>query len=494
MAGLAAGTYLRMNGYETTILEMNQTPGGLCTSWDRNGYKIDLCIHWLVGSGPGSSFFERWNELIHLNDIEFINHEEYFRMEDAQGHAISVYTDIDRLEKEFLTKAPEDADEILKFMKGVRKLMGFDAIPGDEANLWSKMKSTWKVLPYLGTFGRFMRYTCQDYSKKFKNPLLRRVIARLFEPGMSIVFAMMVLTWFHKKTAGYPVGGSLNFAMKVYDRYNELGGKIQFESKVVKILTENDAAVGVELSSGEKRRADYVISAADGYTTIFVMLNGWYLSEKLLRFYKKAKPFPSLVFISMGVRRTFEGMPNTLGFPLDKAMYVDPKTTINDLAVRINNFDATLAPSGCTLLTVMIETDNYNYWNNLHHDNHSQYSIEKERIANEVIEVLDKRLGKIRENLEMVDVSTPVTFRSFSGNWKGSFEGWLMTPETGFRNLPHHLPGLKNFYMCGQWVAIGGGLPGVLSSGREAAQLICHDEGKPFQVIPAEKEAMELAY
>jgi len=31
---------------------MHDKPGGLCTSWKRKGFKIDGCIHWLVGSSP----------------------------------------------------------------------------------------------------------------------------------------------------------------------------------------------------------------------------------------------------------------------------------------------------------------------------------------------------------------------------------------------------------------------------------------------------------
>jgi phytoene dehydrogenase-like protein len=485
MAGLGAGAYLRMNGYDTTIFEMNATPGGLCTSWDRGDYKVDLCIHWLVGSGPSSSFYRRWSELIHMDDFQFVDHDEYFRVEDGHGNYIRLFTDLTKLENEFLTKAPEDAKEIQKFMRDVRKLLKFDMLPekaSEIANLWEKMKMTWKFLPYMKTFGSYMRYSCRAYSKKFKNPILRRTIEHLFDPEMDIVFGMLVLTWFHKKTAGYPLGGSLNFAMKVYGRYNELGGRIQFQSKAVKILTDNNRAVGVQLSNGEKYQADYVISAADGYSTIFEMLHGWYTDERLLRFYKKARTFPSLVFIALGIRKDFSDLPRMVLIPAYRPIYIDPKSTVSDIAVFIHNFDPTLAPKGCTLLTFMLETYNYDYWDALNKDNNSQYEIEKKRISDELIENLEKRFGGIKENIEMVDVSTPVTFRNFSGNWKGSFEGWLMTPETGFNPLSHMLPGLKDFYMCGQWVAIGGGLPGVLNSARETAQIICHKDGIPFRI------------
>ena len=48
IAGLSAGCYAQMNGYETEIYEMHNLPGGLCTAWQRKGYTFDGCIHWLV--------------------------------------------------------------------------------------------------------------------------------------------------------------------------------------------------------------------------------------------------------------------------------------------------------------------------------------------------------------------------------------------------------------------------------------------------------------
>ena len=52
IAGLCAGCYAQMNGYRSRIYEMHDLPGGLMTAWERKGYTIDYCIHWLVGSSP----------------------------------------------------------------------------------------------------------------------------------------------------------------------------------------------------------------------------------------------------------------------------------------------------------------------------------------------------------------------------------------------------------------------------------------------------------
>ena len=41
IAGLSAGIYGRTSGYKTTIFELHDKPGGLCTSWKRKGYTFD---------------------------------------------------------------------------------------------------------------------------------------------------------------------------------------------------------------------------------------------------------------------------------------------------------------------------------------------------------------------------------------------------------------------------------------------------------------------
>jgi phytoene dehydrogenase-like protein len=77
-------------------------------------------------------------------------------------------------------------------------------------------------------------------------------------------------------------------------------------------------------------------------------------------------------------------------------------------------------------------------------------------------------------------VSSPATVIRYTGNWRGSMEGWLMTPDTGFGSLPQKLPGLKHFAMAGQWVQPGGGLPSGLMTARAAIQAICREDHRPF--------------
>lgn len=57
VSGLTTGVYLLKAGFDVTIYEKHVIPGGILTSWVRNGTTIDGCAHWIVGTSPRSDFY-----------------------------------------------------------------------------------------------------------------------------------------------------------------------------------------------------------------------------------------------------------------------------------------------------------------------------------------------------------------------------------------------------------------------------------------------------
>ena len=82
-------------------------------------------------------------------------------------------------------------------------------------------------------------------------------------------------------------------------------------------------------------------------------------------------------------------------------------------------------------------------------------------------------------------MATPLTFERYTGNWQGSFEGWQLTTKTlqltmKGQGLRKTLPGLENFYMIGQWVEPGGGLPTGAMSARRMIKALCEKDKRRF--------------
>lgn len=481
IAGLSAGVYAQLNGYQSRIYEMHSLPGGLVTSWQRKGYTIDGCIHWLTGSSPiYPRFYKQWQEIGLIQNRELFNPEIFMHVENSQGKVFNLYTDVDKLEKHMLELAPEDARTIKTFCRTVRRFSNFDVKKDDK---WStRLLAPIRSLLAMSEFMRYGSKTLGQFSAQFSNPFLREVFTKLWYPEMSAIGLPYTLAMLSNRGAGYTLGGSLPMSEAVEKRYLALGGEIHYNSRVKKILVENNRAAGIELEDGQMEKADYVISAADGYNTIFKMLDGRYLDDGLKKMYSGQQPiFEPLVFVGLGMNRTFADMPactGGIGYMLDQPIQIG-KDSAERLDTMIYNFDPTLAPVGKTVLTVMLPT-HYEYWKTLYADgaNREEYDAEKQRIALEVIDRLEDFLPGLKEQVEMANVATPLTFERYTGNWQGSFEGWLPTPQAMMKPIAKTLPGLQHFYMAGQWVQAGGGLPSGVMTGKEVIGMIQKAEKK----------------
>jgi phytoene dehydrogenase-like protein len=491
IAGLSAGCYLQMNGYRTQIFELHDKPGGLCTSWKRKGYTIDGCIHFLLGARPGIDLYQVWEELGAIQGQTMIEHEEYMRIEGNEGQALILYTDADRLEQHMLELAPEDADtidELMKTAESAGKLeMSFMKAP-EVKSFAEKAGAMLKMVPRLPLVMKWAKVRYGDYGMRFKNPFLREAFAVLPEDvaEMPAFGLFQNIAWYGKGVTGYPLGGSMEFARAVERRYLDLGGEIHYCDRVAKIPVEadpagrGDRAVGVRLEDGAEHHADIIVSAADGRATIFDMLEGNYVDDKIRGYYDELPLWRPLLHVALGVARTFD-VPSSIegtSFLLDEPVNIAGRE-LTRLPVQIYNFDPTLAPEGKTVMRVMLMTE-YEYWKELRTDR-DRYRAEKEQVAETVIAQLDRRYPGLAAQVEMCDVATPITFERYTGNWKGNHQGWLPTTETFGLRMDKALPGLEKFYMAGQWVQPPGGLPMAAVSGRYVTQIICEADGKPFR-------------
>ncbi len=484
IAGLSAGVYAQMNGYQSHIFEMHTLPGGLMTAWKRKGFTVEGCIHWLTGSAPGNSLYTLWEEIGLIQDRQILDLDEFMEYESKSHGKLIVYADLDRFQEHLLALSQEDEKEIRRMIADARKLVKFDMLGPTGGNLWEGLKAMMSLAPFAPLMLRYMKMPMDKFGERFKSPLLREVFQEMWGKDFSALSFLMMLSWMHAKQTGYPVGGSLPMARAVEQRYKSLGGEITYGKRVQKILVENDRVTGVRLDDGSEHRADFVISAADGHATIFDMLEGKYVDEKIKGYYENLPIFEPILYISLGINQDFKDQPATISgidFPLQEPVTLGEKT-YERLHLHAYNYDPTYAAEGKTMAMVMVPAS-YEYWKNLEETDTELYQAKKNEAGERIISALDQRFPGLAKDVEMCDVATPVTFERYTGNWKGCYEGWLPTPKTMMMRMDKTLPGLENFYMAGQWVQPGGGLPTGVMTARQVMQMICKKEKMPFRTL-----------
>ena len=479
IAGLSAGCYLQMNGYDTEIFEAHNISGGLCTAWNRKGYLIEGCIHGLLGSAPSHLLYNLWNELIEMDKLKFVDADIKHLYIFEDGKRFTQYANLDRLHKSMIKLAPEDKDIINEFIGDIRRLqsvqISYDK-PKEFFNLPGKIKML-KAFPLLFVMKKWISLSSQDFSKSFKNLLMQDVVKHFASP---LLFEMFVLSEMDLKRCGYPTIGSFEFSKLFEKKYLSCGGKIHYKTRVSKAMIVDNKAVGVLLENGDKHYADIVVSAADGKTAIYDLLEGKYISEAVKKEYNSADLNPSKIQISLGVNKTFKEWPRMVKIILSSPYTICDGSQYNSLDIMIYNVDEGLAPYNKTLLIAQLDTKNGEYWSALRDADYNRYKFEKKKISEELIRILERRMGGIEGNIDMTDVATPATYIRYTGNWRGSVQGWAN--ENIFKSNPFkkELSGLKNFFMIGQWVEPGGGVPNVFQSGRNLAQIICKRDRKRF--------------
>jgi len=488
VAGLAAGCYAQMNGFRSKIFELHEMPGGLCTAWERKGYTFDGCIHYLFGSGPGQPFYHVWEELGAIQDRAMIHHDEFMRITDGKGKTLIVYCDPDQLEAHMKELSPRDGKLIEAFIRGIHTFKNFDMAMLQEQPRSTMGPNEWrdfglKVLPFARPLARWGMMAAQNFGESFRDPFLRRAVPLMFAwPECPVMVGQSLLAYLHTHNAGFPTGGSLEFARAIERRYLALGGEIQYQAQVQKIIVEDGRATGVVLYDDSVHHADYVISAADGRGTIFDMLGGQFVDKDIHRTYDGQLPIHSMIQVSLGINRDLSAEPHWVQYLLDQPMTIGGMVH-DTIGVKHYGFDPSLAPPGKAAVIVMLKSE-HSYWQRIY--GRKLYDTEQIQVCEQITGFLEHIYPDITQDIEVKDVATPMSYERYTGNWLGSTCGWLLTKDTMrmmIQGLTKTLPGLNGFYMAGQWVEPGGSVPVVAMSGRNAIQLICHEEDREFSAL-----------
>ena len=479
VSGLSAGIYAQQHGFDAIIVEKHNIVGGLCTGWDRKGYHIDGCIHWLTGTKENTILNEMWKNLGAFESQDDILQLNSWGSFNYQGTVVTFWRDLDRAEREWTEISPDDKKRIHSFFNKVRDFCEVE-LPLDLPVSFLPLKRIiglgLKVMSIWPSYISTMHIKTDSYAKKFKHPALRFALENV-QPGPGNLFSMLYsYSTVVIGDGGIPKGGSKAMAQRMADKFVSLGGTLLLNSPVHSVLVENKTAIGVELNDGKKILGDYVVSCLDANYALNRLLLGQYSLPLITHKIKKPETYPT---------------PSCclLGFAVDKNISVKPPYSfkcepfyvggvfIDHITIRPYSYDSSFDRGDKTTMTVLLDQYNYNYnfWKNLR-KNPVEYRKYKEDIAKAVMSRIVKHLPEVKDSIEVLDVATPITLSRYTNVTKGAYMGFLFTHNRPMFSYNGHVPGLKHFFLSGQWMQAPGGLPLAIAQGKFAIQRICKIE------------------
>ena len=483
IAGLTAGIYAQKKGFDSDIYEQQSVPGGECTGWDRRGFHIDGCIHWLTGSGPDNPLGRIWREIRALGPDVPVYQPDCFTIIECEDTTISLYRDLPKLRAHLTDVSPADKAEIDRLCDATA-LMKDAAIPMLPPDLMGPADII-RMIRDSKAASRIMKQFSEslaDYVRRFQHPAIRRALLSVLPAAQCAYILPFTLGTICSGNGGRPAGGSRAMALRMADYYRSLGGRLFLGQSVQKIVIENGRAAGVQLAAdpaGTLLRADYVIPAADIHVTLDKLLDGRYPNQQIaLRDQDPvAYPTPTCVYAAFAVDADLSDLPPDFDFAVPSYTFEDqPRDRIS---FKHYCYEPTFAPPGKSVAVVYLAAQ-YGWWAALKADPEA-YRQEKKRLAADLQSGLEKRFPDLLGKISSLDVATPLTYERYCSAWHGSWMPYGQTPQAKRLFLNGRIKDIENLYMAGHWLLPPGGLPVAIITGRWAVQRICKAEKAPWR-------------
>jgi phytoene dehydrogenase-like protein len=425
-----------------------------------------------------------WHDLGAL-PRELVTIEQCTAVASLNGKMFVDYYDLERLQKTLLNLSPADSAMIEQYIRLIK------AFANEKIDDAMSSGSFWKmigILPLIFPIRKWMKMNMHTFAEQFSDPFLRKAFAELVyaNPDGPLFFHCMRHAGGMSGDIQWPVGGAGELIKSIERRYLALGGKVHYSNKVEKILVENDKAVGITLADGSEHRADIIISNADGRKTILNMLDGKYINDTIRDYCNQIQDeTPFAVDVFLGVNRDLSNEHSSLVLLLEQPVTI-ANHKYESIEAQLYGFDNSMAPTGKGTIKVELWAS-YTYWQQLYNSDREKYKQEKQKVAEQVIEILERRFQGIKNQVEVIDVCTLMTWERYMGGTQGWFNlpnrkiDFSMKEDLSDKNFKMTLPGLSNFYFVGIWATVMGSLAHNALSGKTIIRCICKKDDKEFK-------------
>jgi phytoene desaturase len=467
--GLAAAIRLQARGYDTTILEMRDKPGGRAYVFEDRGFTYDAGPTILTAPFLIDELFALAGKRT-VDYVRIVPVTPFYRIVFPDGRAFDYTGDEAEIIAQISKFNPADVPGYLRFVAKSRAI--FERAFIDLADRpFSSFADMLRVAPDLIRL-RSHESVFRLVARHIKDPLLRQVFS--FHPLLvggnpfqsSSIYAM--IHYLERKWGvHFAMGGTGALVQALLRLFIEMGGKLRLNARVGKLLVENGIARGVRLDSGEELPAAVVVSNAD-----------------VANFYRKAVPSSarkkwtdrrlnrmrysmSLFLVYFGTNRTYPDLAHhTIVLTGRYRELLDDifrkKILARDFSLYLHaptRTDPSLAPPGCECFYVLSPVP--------HLAGAVDWNAVKDRYADAILASLEKLCPDLRAHLVSRLIWTPLDFESKLDAHLGSafqFEP-ILTQSAWFR--PHNVSeDVKNFFLVGAGTHPGAGVPGVLSSAK----------------------------
>jgi phytoene desaturase len=480
--GLAAAVRLGARGYRVTVLEKNDAPGGRAYVHRQDGFVFDAGP--TVVTAP-FLFEELWSLCGKKlsDDIDLRPVTPFYRIRFHDGAVFDYTGNPEAMRREVARFSPGDVDGYERFVRMSEEIfkVGFTELAHVPFGTWTSML---KITPAMIKLQSY-RTVYGLVSKFVRDERLRQVMS--FHPLLvggnpfSTTSIYTLIAFLERKWGvHFPMGGTGALVQGIVGLIEGNGGVVRCNARVREITVEQQRATGVVLDSGERLRAEVVVSNCDSAWTYRHLVAPEHRRTWTDARIERARYSMSLFVWYFGTKKQYPDVAHhtiLLG-PRYRELLDDifeKKVLADDFSLYLHRPTATdpsMAPEGCDGFYVLSPVP--------HLDAGVDWAVRGEMYRKSIERYLSRTLMPgLEDNIVTSRLLVPQDFQENLLSYKGAAFGMepVLTQSAFFR--PHNKSeDIEGLYLVGAGTHPGAGMPGVLSSARVLDTLVPDARGR----------------
>lgn len=481
MGGLSVANFLTKYNKKVLVLEKHSIPGGLATSFPRNGVHFDLGIHGLYELREGQTipqFMQFWNAPQVEANLLCGDLKCYI-----DGSELAIEHNNTR--ESFLQYFPDnekEINEIFDIMERINKEM----FSGKEAPEPPYDMTILQLIKFGLSAKRnrptFMKYGIKDVDKVLDSltGLDELKTAIYSKSPYPMVFMAFAYQWGVYGKSYYPVHGMQAIPNAAVEGLKQMGGELKLNTEVTEILVKDKRAYGVRTLDGLEYHGTVISNASPQFT--YNWIHDQKLRDQLNKKLEKKKIFEPVAALFIAFDDTKYDLKQLEGISImSKKNYkmITKEYTPETAPIVINIYPKKAEDKFRSLVALIpLSYDHHNFWDTeKDRGRGTQYKTYKKEVEDILLKRIRQHMGdEFFEAIAHHELSTPMTYERYTYSKNGSFMGWSIS-QSDYGKYLKQKTDVKDLYLVGQWVFPGFGIAGVMASGYYLAKELLKSEG-----------------
>lgn len=461
LGGLQCAYILTDHGFSVCVLEKNQQLGGSLQVFSRDKTVFDTGVHYLPALDEGQPLHSYFNYFGLTDSVKWKKMDNLFdQISFDDGSTFHHASSWGEFESILVADFPEEESAIRTYSETIQKVVKtfpLDALEYNEKD---------------HTNDALLEVSAKEFIDGLtSNEKLRAVLAgsNLLYAGSAKkcpLYVHALVTHGYVLSAYRCVDGGSQLAKELSKRIREKGGEVLRRKKVVGFELENGQMKAAKTEDGETYRAKHFISNIQPKVLLQLVGKEHFKPSFYNRFQRAGHTLSCFTVHIVCKPNSFPYLNHNVYHHTTNHVWTKPDYLEDEWPLQFMLSTPATSKSdefadGISIMTYM-RFDEVEKWANSHKnivspgERPADYEAWKQRKTEQLLKAAEKRFPEIRDCIQSVHASTPLTFRDYIGNDDGNMYGTEKDFRKGITNFIAPQTKIPNLWLTGQYLNLHG--------------------------------------